>query len=1078
MTREQVETEMAQYRTIFTVVRLLDAAQVGGEASVNSFCSCYSYWGKNTPCRNCISRQVLEDHRQRTKLEYMGSEVFQVTAVYREVDGVPCVMELIQKLDGETLIDPENGDRLIDSITSYHTKLYHDALTDSYNRLYFEDALKDKTDPAGVAVLDLDDFKLINDTYGHQAGDMALRTCVDVVRACIRKSDVLIRYGGDEFLLVLPGIERAAFLAKLDRIREQLHAASVPGYSRLQLSASIGGVITQPGETVEQAVSRADKLMYQAKNRKNMVVTEDNARDGALSAAGRESQTRQSILIVDDSEMNRAILAEILGSDYNILEATNGKECLAMLEQYGTGIALILLDIVMPVMDGFAVLSEMNRSHWIEDIPVIMISSEDADTVVRRAYELGVSDYVSRPFDAGVVYRRVFNTIKLYAKQRRLASLVTSQIKEKEKNTKMMISILSEVVEFRNGESGQHVLHIGTLTQRLLERLTQKTDKYDLPPETQELIVMASALHDIGKVAIDDKILNKPGRLTPEEFDLMKTHTVVGANMLDHLGRYKNEALVKTAHDICRWHHERWDGNGYPDRLKEDEIPIAAQVVALADVYDALTSERCYKHAYDHDTALRMILNGECGAFNPLLLDCLRESSEQLRTELTRSEWDRGFRQETHRLSEEILHREALPRENHSQLLLEQEKERTDFYAAQCGGIRFDYDLLAGNVTVYDYHAEPLQQKTVTDFAQGKGLSFLNEQDRRKLSKAISRATPEAPDVVLPVMVQRDGKPHLHRMALHTIWSGAGVRRCVNVLGQLTDEQHRVEHQAELLTAIDPEEDPARFLRRLQGIFDVVRLVDPEHRKVLALDSDGILTEKPGNCHMVWNKDTRCENCISAKAYARKTILNKIEFKDEEAYFVISKYIEVGGRGCMLEMVTRLTDGRWLDMGGHRLLLDRCNGMERSAFVDPLTGAYTRRYFDKFLAGGEMHGGVAMIDVNQFKSVNDSFGHLVGDEALQTVAAAMQSCLRQTDILIRYGGDEFLLLMPQNCPDGVESVIRRVQNAVQAARVPSHPELRLSVSIGGVCNVQPLTEAIRQADARMYCNKENGEPVL
>lgn len=444
MTREQVETEMAQYRTIFTVVRLLDAAQVGGEESVNSFCSCYSYWGKNTPCRNCISRQVLEDHRQRTKLEYMGSEVFQVTAVYREVDGVPCVMELIQKLDGETLIDPENRDRLIDSIASYHTKLYHDALTDSYNRLYFEDALKDKTDPAGVAVLDLDDFKLINDTYGHQAGDTALRTCVDVVRACIRKSDVLIRYGGDEFLLVLPGIERAAFLAKLDRIRAQLHTASVPGYSRLQLSSSIGGVITQPGETVEQAVSRADKLMYQAKNRKNMVVTEDNARDGALSAAGRESHSRQSILIVDDSEMNRAILAEILGSDYNILEATNGRECLAMLEQYGTGIALILLDIVMPVMDGFAVLSEMNRSHWIEDIPVIMISSEDADTVVRHAYELGVSDYVSRPFDAGIVYRRVFNTIKLYAKQRRLASLVTSQIKEKEKNTKMMISILSE----------------------------------------------------------------------------------------------------------------------------------------------------------------------------------------------------------------------------------------------------------------------------------------------------------------------------------------------------------------------------------------------------------------------------------------------------------------------------------------------------------------------------------------------------------------------------------------------------------------------------------------------------------
>ena len=786
---------------------------------------------------------------------------------------------------------------------------------------------------------------------------------------------------------------------------------------------------------------------------------------------------KPKILIADDSEINRALLKEILGDGYDYLEAEDGAAAVELMRQR-TDISLLLLDLMMPGMDGFDVLRVMKYHTWLDEIPVIVISAAEDTANIERAYDLGVADYIRRPFERIMIIRRVKNILMLYAKQKRLTRLVTDQVYEKEHNSVLMISILSHVVEFRNSESGLHVLHIRTLTDLLLHQLVQKTDRYQLDESDIALISTASALHDIGKIVIPEEILNKPGRLTAEEFAVIKNHTVAGAQMLQDLGQAiaRDEPLLQVAHAICRWHHERWDGNGYPDRLKGDEIPIAAQVVALADVYDALTSERCYKHAYDHDTALRMILNGECGAFNPLLLDCLRESSEQLRTELARSEWDRGFRQETHRLSEEILHREALPRENHSQLLLEQEKERTDFYAAQCGGIRFDYDLLAGSVTVYDYHAEPLQQKTVTDFAQGKGLGFLNEQDRRKLSKAISRATPEAPDVVLPVMVQRDGKPHLHRMALHTIWSGAGVRRCVNVLGHLTDEQHRVEHQAELLTAIDPEEDSARFLRRLQGIFDVVRLVDPEHRKVLALDSDGILTEKPGNCHMVWNKDTRCENCISAKAYARKTILNKIEFKDEEAYFVISKYIEVGGRSCMLEMVTRLTDGRWLDMGGHRLLLDRCNGMERSAFVDPLT--YTRRYFDKFLAGGEMHGGVAMIDVNQFKSVNDSFGHLVGDEALQTVAAAMQSCLRQTDILIRYGGDEFLLLMPQNCPDGVESVIRRVQNAVQAARVPSHPELRLSVSIGGVCNVQPLTEAIRQADARMYCNKENGEPVL
>ena len=508
---------------------------------------------------------------------------------------------------------------------------------------------------------------------------------------------------------------------------------------------------------------------------------------------------KPKILIADDSEINRALLKEILGDGYDYLEAEDGAAAVELMRQR-TDISLLLLDLMMPGMDGFDVLRVMKYHAWLDEIPVIVISAAEDTANIERAYDLGVADYIRRPFERIMIIRRVKNILMLYAKQKRLTRLVTDQVYEKEHNSVLMISILSHVVEFRNSESGLHVMHIRTLTDLLLHQLVRKTDRYQLDESDIARISTASALHDIGKIVIPEEILNKPGRLTAEEFAIIKNHTVAGAQMLQDLGQAiaQDEPLLQVAHAICRWHHERWDGNGYPDRLKGDEIPIAAQVVALADVYDALTSERCYKHAYDHDTALRMILNGECGAFNPLLLDCLRESSEQLRTELARSEWDRGFRQETHRLSEEILHREALPWENRSQLLLEQEKERTDFYAAQCGGIRFDYDLLAGSVTVYDYHAEPMQQKKVTDFAQGKGLSFLNEQDRRKLSKAISRATPETPDVVLPVMVQRDGKPHLHRMALHTIWSGAGVRRCVNVLGQLTDEQHRVEHQAEL----------------------------------------------------------------------------------------------------------------------------------------------------------------------------------------------------------------------------------------------------------------------------------------
>ena len=512
----------------------------------------------------------------------------------------------------------------------------------------------------------------------------------------------------------------------------------------------------------------------------------EQSRDRRLRRKRRNMAMNEKpkILIADDSEINRALLKEILGDGYDYLEAEDGAAAVELMRQR-TDISLLLLDLMMPGMDGFDVLRVMKYHAWLDEIPVIVISATEDTANIERAYDLGVADYIRRPFERIMIIRRVKNILMLYAKQKRLTRLVTDQVYEKEHNSVLMISILSHVVEFRNSESGLHVLHIRTLTDLLLHRLAQKTDRYQLDESDIARISTASALHDIGKIVIPEEILNKPGRLTAEEFAIIKNHTVAGAQMLQDLGQAiaQDEPLLQVAHAICRWHHERWDGNGYPDRLKGDEIPIAAQVVALADVYDALTSERCYKHAYDHDTALRMILNGECGAFNSLLLDCLRESSEQLRTELNRSEWDRDFRQETHRLSEEILHREALPRENHSQLLLEQEKERTDFYAAQCGGIRFDYDLLAGSVTVYDYHAEPMQQKTVTDFAQGRGFGFLNEQDRRKLSKAISRATPEAPDVVLPVMVQRDGKPHLHRMALHTIWSGAGVRRCVNVLG-------------------------------------------------------------------------------------------------------------------------------------------------------------------------------------------------------------------------------------------------------------------------------------------------------
>ena len=526
----------------------------------------------------------------------------------------------------------EAEEKLQETTESYRAKLYHDVLTGAYNRRYYEDIASRIVGPAGIALMDVDDFKICNDTYGHHAGDMALETAANAIRSCIRESDLLIRYGGDEFLLVLPGIPGDILQTKLEQIRTAAQMASVPGYSHFRLSLSIGGTMQAITDPMENAVRRADRLMYQAKCRKNAVMAEVPGH--SLAALEKLLQNKSQILLVDDSAMNRMLLKEILGGDYSILEAENGQECLEKMQAEAGNIALVLLDINMPVMDGFEVLKAMNANHTIEDIPVIMISSDDSNAVIRKSYELGASDYVNRPFDARIVYRRVTNTIKLYAKQRRLVKMVSDQIRARENNTDTLVGVLSHIVEFRNGESGAHVRHIRIITEMLLHRLLEISNNYSISAEQQDLIPLASTLHDIGKIGIDEKILNKPGRLTPEEFEVIKTHSMLGAEMLQKLENFGEEPLLQTAYEIARWHHERWDGKGYPDGLKGDDIPISAQLVSMADVYDALTSERCYKKAFPHETAVQMITNGECGAFNPLLLQCLLDVQGELKQEI------------------------------------------------------------------------------------------------------------------------------------------------------------------------------------------------------------------------------------------------------------------------------------------------------------------------------------------------------------------------------------------------------------------------------------------------------------
>lgn len=426
ITRQQVAEEAKMLEKVFDVVRFLEGdffEQMQDDPRIGvkiGMCQCYDFWKKNKPCENCTSMKAYAEKKQKTKLEFLDADVFLVISRYLEIDDEACVMELVKHLENDTLIDTDGRDKLVGKLKGYQDKLYIDPVTGVYNRRYFEDEIRNMQNSAGVAMIDLDDFKLYNDIYGHDMGDQVLCIVADVIKNCIRKTDKLIRYGGDEFLLILSDMVRGTLRGKLLQIQEAIENATIPNCSRLKLTASIGGVISEDGQ-IDEAIAKADQLMYKAKDHKAQVITECDK----TIFKKEKIQNKPRILIVDASEFNRAILKEILEETYEIIEADGGNEALHKIDEYGMKISLVLLDIIMPEKDGFEVLKYMEEERLISDIPVIIISSEDSANYIRRAYEMGVSDYINRPFDANIVYQRVSNTVKLYAKQRRLMAMVT-----------------------------------------------------------------------------------------------------------------------------------------------------------------------------------------------------------------------------------------------------------------------------------------------------------------------------------------------------------------------------------------------------------------------------------------------------------------------------------------------------------------------------------------------------------------------------------------------------------------------------------------------------------------------------
>ena len=811
-----------------------------------------------------------------------------------------------------------------------------------------------------------------------------------------------------------------------------------------------------------------------------MIIKFDNYNLPRSDNVNNAAEKNARILIVDDSEMNRDMLSDMLSDDYDIVEAADGEEALSILKERVYDIDLVLLDIIMPAVDGFGVLDVMKRYHWIDNTPVIMISSETSQSYIRKAFELGVTDYIIRPFDSFIIHKRVSNTLMLYRKQKKLLSALEEQVYENEKNNSMMINVLAHIVEFRNGESGMHVHHIKQLTSILLQNLIEKTDKYRLTENDILLISTASSLHDIGKISIDDKILNKPGRLTAEEFEVIKTHSIIGAEMLQDLHNTHNYPLFDKAYEICRWHHERYDGKGYPDGLKGEEIPISAQVTSLADVYDALTSNRCYKKAYSHEKAMEMILDGQCGAFNPVLLQCLKDCEKQILAELSDSidttQDDRLLIRATEELVENKISSDKIDFSAHLPIAA---RDRWNFFSDGSGEIQFEYDAILDVLRLTKYGAKVLGLQELTMHPRGLKQGYLGAQNIQTILDAMqSEASFENPVVKIKKQISLNGPRRWYEIRIRTLWSNEEKPKYTGILGRIIDinDSELAIVRPEYRISENDDTEIRQTISKLTQVFDVVRLVDITDNEIIRSGC------KPGNeeminacrgdkCYAIWGKTQRCKNCVSSKAFEKRGQVSKLEFADDSIFQIISKYVEISGKPYVLEMIYKDNDGVLLGAYGKTDFMDNIVNYNRQLYHDALTGAYNRRYYEEQAKSMRYIDAVAMLDANNFKGINDHYGHAAGDCLLKAVCESIKECIRSSDILIRLGGDEFVLLMA-NIPEIVfYQKISEIKQKISEIKLPDYPDIKCAAAIGGVYGIQPIENALTEADRLMYLDK-------
>ena len=792
---------------------------------------------------------------------------------------------------------------------------------------------------------------------------------------------------------------------------------------------------------------------------------------------------RKKLLIADDSEMNRAILANMLESDYEIIEVSDGQEALSALQTFRGELAALLLDTVMPEMDGFTVLEEMNHRGWLEDLPVIMISAETGGTTIDHAFDLGASDYISRPFATGLVRRRIINTILLHAKKQQLVDVVAGHFFRQEKNNNVIIAILDYALEIRCGEGGSHMSDVGHITRLLLRRLLQKTDHYRTEAGDADTIALAAGLHDIGKILIPEEILKKPGKLTAEEFEIVKQHTTIGSQLIASLPFYQNETLVKYAIEISRRHHERWNGEGYPDGLRGDDIPIAAQVTALADVYDALTSKRSYKEAFSHEKALQMIHNGECGSFNPLLLECLDEISNTIKRD--HNAMGAGQNPNAAHLAAEALYQSHDVAAARMTQQLEDSYSRQNFFTGLSQELWFEYTVQPSSLRLSRGAMEHtgLPAVIVDPLQNIDFLTVVGEETVAKIRKQMATLAVDEMYAETSARLMIDGRLCRCRLALFISWSTE--QQCRSLFGKVTDvdenyrrleelEQGAIQELPGQVLLPIPEvgnvlkitrDQIGPVLQSYRQLFQIVRLVDPEICMQLHTEANDHSIGEVEHCFSVWGKSERCRHCISQDVIRTRHTQNKIETIGSDLYYVLASCVEVDGHPYSLECVNPIHPD---DMDEDENILSQLLMRNRQVFTDSVTKVFNRRYYEDRLRRLSGEHALAMIDLDNLKQINDHFGHPAGDAALYRAAQTMRSVLLGKDELVRYGGDEFLLLF-HDLPESIlQKKLDEICQAVRGIRIPEYPDLRMSVSIGGIYAAGSIPELVQKADLALY----------